>query len=198
MLDRRAVLRGTLAVATLAAASGHTPYRQWSVYRQKHLLIGCCRADPPTYPLAKRVAAVLAEWLPESRSRVSRAPDQERLASLITTGQLEVMMFSRRDATALNAGAAPFADFGPSPLTALFRFDNYLLVSRPDFPDRHAWLVARTLSERVADFDAAAPAGGGPLIRHPGATAYAAGAPEPAGPPTTDQTADLAEDDHSH
>ena len=103
MLDRRAVLRGTLAVATLAAASGHTPYRQWSVYRQKHLLIGCCRADPPTYPLAKRVAGVLAEWLPESRSRVSRAPDQERLASLITTGQLEVMLFSRGDATALNA-----------------------------------------------------------------------------------------------
>ncbi len=197
MLDRRAVLRGTLVATAFVAASGHTPYRQWSVYRQKHLLIGCCRADVPTYPLAKRIAATLAEWLPESRSRVSRAPDQQRLASLITTSQLEVVLFSRADATALNAGKAPFADFGPSPLTALFRFGDYLLVSRPDFPDRHAWLVARTLSERVADFESADPASGGPLTRHPGATAFAAGAPEPAGPPTTDQTASVP-DDHSH
>ena len=197
MLDRRAVLRGTLAVATLAAASGHTPYRQWSVYRQKHLLIGCCRADAPTYPLAKSIAAVLAEWLPESRSRVSRAPDQQRLASLITTGQLEVILFSKADARALNNGQDPFAKFGPSPLTALFRFGEYLLVSRPDFPDRHAWLVAKTLSERLADFEAAAPANNVTLVRHPGATAYAAGAREPAGPSTTDQTASVP-DDHSH
>jgi hypothetical protein len=110
---------------------------------------------------------------------VSRAPDQTRLASLITTGQIEVIVLSHADAAALSDGRAPFAEFGPTPLAALFTFGEHVLVTRPDFPDRHAWLVARTLTEHAGEIDGAAPAQAGALPVHPGALAYAEGAPEP-------------------
>jgi len=98
MMDRRGLLRLGLAATAWVVASGHTPYRQWTVYRQRHLVIGTCRADAPTYPLGKKIAATLATYLPESEARVSRAPDQWRLASLISTEQMQVILLSRADA----------------------------------------------------------------------------------------------------
>lgn len=180
MIDRRVFLAGT----ALVFAAAHTPYRQWKVYRKQHLLIGTCRADAPSFPLGKEIAAILLEWLPESSARVSRAPDQARLASLITTGQIELILLSHADTAALSDGRDPFAEFGPTPLAALFAFGDYVLVARPDFPDRHAWLVAGTLTEHAGEIDGAAPAQPGalPVPVHPGALAYAAGAPEPQPP----------------
>ena len=196
MVGRRRLLRAGAALAAWAAAGGHTPYRQWAVYRRKHLLIGTCRADAPTYPLGKRIVAALAARLPESRPRVTRARDQLRLASLITTGQLEVVLFSAADAAALRDGAPPFAAFGPTPLAALFRYGPRLLLCRPDFPARHGWLVARALSESAANFADAGPADGGVVPVHSGARAFAAGAPEPPAPPPDAEAP--PEPDHSH
>lgn len=197
MISRRTILRAGVATATYLLVGGHTPYRQWTVYRRKHLLIGTCRADEPSYALGKRIAAVLEEYLPKSKARVSRAPDQYRLASLITTGQLEIMLFSRADVAALRDGATPFEDFGATPLTTVFTFGDHLLVTRPDFPDRHAWLVAKTLTERAGDFEDAAPALSNdlPAAPHPAALAFAAGEPEPAPPPITPDP-ELAADHH--
>jgi hypothetical protein len=182
-MDRRRLLGLGLAAAAWVAAPGHTPYRQWTVYRQRRLLIGTCRADAPTYPLGKRIAATLAAYLPESAAGVSRAPDQWRLASLISTGQLQVILLSRADAAALVAAEAPFTDFGGVPLAALFAFGDYLLVCRPDFPARHAYLVVRTLSEHAGEFPGARPlAADGALPAHSGALAYARGQPLPPPP----------------
>ena len=99
---------------------------------------------------------------------------------------------------ALDAGAPPFAAYGPSPLAALFTFGEYYLVCRPDFPDRHAWLVARTLTERRGDFADAAPASAdlATPAAHPGALLYAAGAPEPAPPPPREPLPDHPADHH--
>ena len=55
-LSRRAVVAGASCLL-IGRAAAHTPYRQWDVYRQKHLLIGTCRADPDSYPLGKRLVA---------------------------------------------------------------------------------------------------------------------------------------------
>lgn len=176
-------------------AGGHTPYRQWAVYRRKHLLIGTCRADAPSYPLGKRVAAALERELPESRPRVTRARDRLRLAALIASGQLRVVLFSRADAEALRGGAPPFESIGPAPLASLFRFGAHRLVCRPDFPDRHAWLVARALSAAASGFaDAGLPAGVSIPV-HRGALDFAAGRPEP---PPAPEAPPSAPDDHRH
>ena len=141
------------------------------MYRRKHLLIGTSRADAATYPLGQKIAEVLATYLPESSARVTRGPDPWRLASLLTTGQLEVALLSHADVAALRDGVAPFEAFGPTALNALFAFGNYLLVCRPDFPPHHAYQVVQTLSENTAGIagamsvDATVESGGDPRRR---------------------------------
>jgi hypothetical protein len=81
------------------------------------------------------------------------------------------------------AAEAPFTDFGGVPLAALFAFGDYLLVCRPDFPARHAYLVARTLAEHAGEFPGARPlATDEALPAHSGALAYARGQPLPPPP----------------
>ncbi len=179
-LRRRAWLKTALIATAWLATSGHTPYRQWQVYRQRHLLIGTSKSDAPTYPLGQQIVAVLAEHLPESSARVTRGPDPWRLASLLTTGQIALVLLSTSDAQALSEGRDGFEAFGPTPLTAVFGFGDHWLVCRPDVPDRHDYQVAATLAEHASLEHAAPPdANTSPVPIHPGMQAYARGAPLP-------------------
>ena len=180
-MNRRGFLTVGLAGAALVLTSGHTPYRQWVVYRKRRLLIGTSRADAPSYLLGKQVAETLLTYLPESKARASRAPDPWRLASLLSTDQLDVAILSAADAAALLEGRPPFADFGGVALAGLFGLGGHLLVARADFPERHAYLVSRTLYEHRASIPGARPlkAGMGALPVHPGTLAYLRGKPLP-------------------
>lgn len=197
-MNRRGLLKIGLAGLALLAFSGHTPYRQWAVYRQRKLLIGTSKADPQSYPIGQQVAETLQAHLPESQAQVSRAPDAWRLASLITSGQIALIILPRNDAAALQGGRPPFSDFGTVPLRALFQFGDYLLICRPDFPDRHAYLLARTLTGQAAALPAAGPVAAteGPVAVHPGALAYANGQALP-DPPAAVET-DAHSETHSH
>jgi TRAP-type uncharacterized transport system substrate-binding protein len=195
---RRRFLQAGFVAAVWFATGAHTPYRQWQVYRRRHLLIGTSKADAPTYPLGRRIAEVLATQLPESRARVTRGPDPWRLASLLTTGQLEVALLAQSDVAALRDGRAPFDAFGPTDLNLLFAFGAYFLVCRPNFPDHHAYQVVRTLAENAGAISGAQPvaATAGPVALHAGARAYALGKPMPApAPPTLDAAIPI---DHAH
>jgi hypothetical protein len=194
---RRALLKLGAALAVWGVASAHTPYRQWQVYRRRHLLIGTSKSDARSYALGKQIVSVLAEHLPESSPRVTRGPDPWRLASLLTTGQLEVVLLDENDVAALRDGRPPFEAFGPTELRTLFRFGAHWLVVRPDFPKRHAWQVVRTLSEHARDLSSAGPAepAASPVPVHSGALAYAAGEPLP--PPEIAPDADISHD-HVH
>ena len=115
-IRRRDLIKG-LSLATGAfSLGGHTPFKQWVVYRKKHLLISCHRADPRTYDLAREVVAVLEEHLPAAQARPARAPTAGRLlASLIGTDQMDVAILSAEDTAAMRAGTGPFAPYGPHP-----------------------------------------------------------------------------------
>ncbi|MGI9419042.1 MAG: hypothetical protein ACR2RA_14530 [Geminicoccaceae bacterium] len=113
-------------------------------------MIGANKADPPTYELGKRIAELLAEELPESRARVARAPHAWRLASLLTSDQIQLVLFGEQDLGALRDGRDGFEAFGSTDLRTLYRFGDYWLVTRPDFPDEHAALVTLTLAEHGA------------------------------------------------
>jgi TRAP-type uncharacterized transport system substrate-binding protein len=197
MLRRKLLQIGLIATAWVATG-GHTPYRQWQVYRRRHLLIGTSKADAPTYALGQRIAELLAAHLPESSARVTRGPDPWRLASLLTTGQLEVALLSAADVAALRDGRAPFAAFGPTDLHALFAFGDHLLVCRPDFPAHHAYQVVQTLADNAAliagarSLDASA----SPVAIHAGARAYAMGEPMP--PPVARAVEEPISPDHVH
>lgn len=186
---RRAALRLACAAGAWLLTGAHTPYRQWTLFRRTHLLIGSTRADAPSYAIGQQVATLLAEALPESRARVSRAPDLWRLASLISTGQWQVAIVARDDARAMTIGAAPFEDFGPIALRGLLEIGEHRLICRADFPDRHAYLVTATLAEHMERLPHATPPDpSDPEIAiHPGALAYLIGLPPP-------QAATVAED----
>ncbi|MGI9435678.1 MAG: hypothetical protein ACR2Q4_12765 [Geminicoccaceae bacterium] len=163
---RRRILTAAAAFSVWLLASGHTPYRQWAVYRQKHLLIGANKADPATYELGKKIARLLAEEVPSSRARVARAPHAWRLASLLTTDQIQVVLLSDDDVQALRDGRDGFEAFAGTELRALYRFGSYWLICRPDFPGAHAGILTAALADHgpalaklqgVADEDAPVP-----------------------------------------
>ena len=194
LLTRRCAL-GALAVLPVlasAGASAHTPYQQWVVYRRKHLLVGTCRTDPAGYELGKRLVALLERELPEAKARVTRAPDQERLASLLTTGQISTILLRPGEARALRAGEASFADYGPFALVALAAIEDHCLVSAEDFPSHHAWLLARALFSAHSDRLARTLLDDGHLPLHSGAQAFLASEPMPYPP------AVAREENHRH
>ncbi len=181
-MDRRrfvaTALAAVLAGGPAPPARAHTPYNQWVIYRRRHLLILTSRADPRSYPLGKVLAGILSENLPASRARPSRAPDSNRIASLISTKQMEVALLTREEAVALLRGREPFRDYGPVPLRALFEVGDYLLVARSDFPAAHAYLVAATLDANRAALGGtpgAVPGIAGTFPVHAGVIAYSAG-----------------------
>jgi TRAP-type uncharacterized transport system substrate-binding protein len=181
-MQRRGFLHVILASTALTFGTGHTPYRQWVVYRKRHLLIVTSRTDALSYPLGKRLAEILSTHLPASQARVTRAPHTERLASLISSKQLDVALLTRHDAIALLDGQPPFVDYGPVPLRTIVGMGDYLLVCRDDFPVRHAYLVAQTLSLHGAELPVlqdTAPGTEPAVPLHPGALAYFQGRPLP-------------------
>lgn len=178
MLRRRflSVLSSSAALLLLAA---HTPYRQWKVYRQTHLLVFTSRDDPRSDELGERIAARLRELLPQSKAQVARAPHVARIASLITTGQADVAVLSRANAAALFARQAPFADYLPVALRVLVENQQYQLVCREDFKPEHAYLVAEALAGGSGEPGISVPlhqgAAQGIVPTHPGALAFARG-----------------------
>ncbi len=178
MIRRRRLLKVGLAAAAGLLLGGHTPYQQWVVYRRKHLLIGCHKADPRTYDLAKQTVALLTEHLPAAKARVARAPDAGRLASLLGTGQLDVSILDRADTAAMSQGLGAFAPYGQTALRVLIPLDDRILVARADFPVRYAWLLTGALAgtELAAAPDVAAEHG---VPWHPGSVDFLQGRPEP-------------------
>ena len=168
--QRRDVLRIAAVGAMAAFCMGHTPYKQWAVYRQRHLLIVVNKRDPASYTLGKSVAAILAEHLPASAARVTRAPYLGRIGSLIASKQLDVALLRPAQADALMQGREPFTDYGQVALRAIAGLDDFLLVCRDDFHARHAYLVAQTLSHHAGKIEVLAP--GASVPAHEGALAF--------------------------
>ncbi|MEL6196565.1 MAG: hypothetical protein AAFT19_01835 [Pseudomonadota bacterium] len=174
--SRRALLAGALCAAIAGSAGAHTPYGQWVVYRQKHLLIGAHRGDARTYALAKAIAAALADELPEAKARVARGPRPQRIASLMGTGQLLTAVLSMPEAAAMTVAAAPFENYRPVELRSLAALDDdYALFASTLLPSDHAWLLVQALDHAGL---AVAPSTG-EIAGHPGADAFWRGDPAP-------------------
>jgi hypothetical protein len=181
LAGRRTIVRCGLILVAMLVLSAHTPYRQWEVYRMKHLLIGTSREDTASYPLGKQLAELLIEAVPETRARVARARTVERLASLISTDQLKVLLISDKHLVAMAEGTGPFKAFGPIEIARLFDFDELVLISRADFPASHAWIVVRAFLDNMEASGGTPPRpGDGKVPIHPGALAAVNGEALPA------------------
>ncbi len=179
-MKRRSFLGAAGRVALVVAAAGllpgHTPYRQWVVYRKRHLMILASKRDPEGYAKCRSLAERLAAAIPESRARPSRAANAERMASLLSTGQMDLAVIDAETARDMVAGAGPSRSYGPIDLRLLQALDaDHLLVARAAFSAAHAYRVAEALGAQDSEQ-------GAPLPLHPGVAAFLSGAPAPAGP----------------
>jgi hypothetical protein len=145
-VHRRRVL--AVAVASLALA-GHSPYRQWQVFRKSRLIVVTSAADPASWDVGEALAGLLASELPESRAMASRAADAVAIVSLLASRQLDVGLLAPADARDALLGRSRFALDGPVALRALALVGGgHLFVCREDFPAPHAWQIARALASR--------------------------------------------------
>ena len=176
----RLLLIGALGASLAPEVSAHTPYRQWKVLRERFLLVHSTRTDPVSDSIAEQLVAILDEVLPEANAMVARAPDEQRIASLMTTGQAVLSVMRSDQAEDLYLGRGAFHDFKGEQLRWLVAIGGYRLVTVASFPQHHAWLVTAALSENGAALDIRPPlnnADGTSVPPHPGALAFARGEP---------------------
>ena len=151
------------------------PDRMWPVYRRYYLLIVSQRDDERSGAFTVAVVDVLSRYLPSSRPRLVRAADSRRIGVLIATDQQDIAVMQAESAEALFLAKPPFADIPKAPLRIIVSFGSHVLVCRPNFMARHAYLLAKTLAEHGDGLPAPAAAPVGVVPPHPGAHAFFAG-----------------------
>ncbi len=180
-MKRRTLLTRAAALATLACwpwspALAHTPYRQWDIFRRRHLQILTTRSDLDGDAVGDDWVALLLERLPLSRAMISRARDTARVASLLKTDQAKLAVLSHADARAMTDASGPFAEYVPMPLQLLLDDGRYLLVARENLPLHHAFAITSALIEAGGAQRLSVPLDGRfGLPVHPGARAAALG-----------------------
>ena len=177
---RRRFLGGVGLAGAVVLLAGHTPFRQWAIYRQRFLLIHTSREDLGGDSLGDGVAAALLRNLPSSRAQVVRGPNSARIASLLSTGQADVAVLTRHEALALTRSSSPFQDYTATALRVLVENDSHQLVCRVDFPGHHGYLIAEALMADGPVLGVSVPdreSGENIVPTHAGALAYARGLP---------------------
>ena len=175
---KRRVFLAAFAALLAPSAHAHSPYRQWKVMRQRYLLVHSTRTDPRSDEIAERLVAIMRRVLPEANALVGRAPDEQRVASLLTTGQAVLAVMRPADARDLFLKRGAFGAYRGAQLRLLARVEDRVLVTVESFPAHHAWLVAATLVENPEALSIRVPDSiQGEVQVHPGAAGFARGEP---------------------
>ena len=153
-MERRKFVQLVTVGAAASGVMGHSPYRQWQVYRKSRLIIVTSADDPASHALGEAIAALLARHLPEHPALASRAAHALDAVKLLASAQLELAILSASDARDACDGRGRFAGEGALPLRALTVFTPYLLVCRDDFPGARAHLIATALTHHWRGGDA--------------------------------------------
>ena len=174
------LVAGLLTAPAAGKAIAHTPYRQWKILRQPFLLVHSSRTDPASDEIADQIVVILDRVLPKANAMVARAPDEQRIASLITTGQAVLAVLRADRAGDLFHRQGEFQNYQGGLLRALVSIDGHILVTTENFPRQHGWLVTSALVENGAELGVRVvtdDAGNEAVLPHEGALAFARGEP---------------------
>ena len=159
----RLLLAGGVALLLM----GHSPYRQWYVFRAKHLIVVTDDANPKAFPLAEEVAAAIAARIPESKAMAARAKTPSDVVKLLRSHQLKVGLLPINDALEAFQQKGKFSQDAPVPLRTLAVFGTYLLVTLEDYSRDKAQQIVKSLAEHRG-----LAKGKPPIPFHPGAADY--------------------------
>jgi uncharacterized protein len=124
-MKRRELL--ILALATGAfAVMGHTPYRQWYVYRKKRLILVASEADEASMLLGEAIAQTLATHLPESKAMLATTASSLDIVKLLKSEQLDLALHMSDEAYETLQGVGRFRGWAV-PLKALAVFGSSVL-----------------------------------------------------------------------
>lgn len=142
-MNRRRFLAAS-AAATLVPglAHAHSPWGQYAVYRQKHLLVLSTRDDAPSYPYSKRLVEAINLGAPEASARPARARDLRRAYDLLRSDQFQFALLSRPNVDAMRTASGPFAGGEKVPLSTIYQFSELYFVVRTEFPENLVAVVA--------------------------------------------------------
>ena len=150
MFDRLFILKLASILFVYILIAGHSPWGQYHAYRQQHLLIMSTREDAPTYPFSKQLIEIINQELPEASARPARARTFKRVQSLLSTGQIPLLLLSKKNARALIQGIGPFRKFGKTKSFVIYNFGDLVLLTEPNFPNRHAWQLTKVFMDPVS------------------------------------------------
>ena len=150
MFGKLFILRLASILFVYILITGHSPWGQYHAYRQQHLLIMSTREDAPTYPFSKQLIEIINQELPEASARPARARTFKRVQSLLSTGQIPLLLLSKKNARALIQGIGPFRKFGKTKSFVIYNFGDLVLLAEPNFPNRHAWQLTKVFMDPVS------------------------------------------------
>ena len=158
MLSRRLGLRLIFFGGMAILLSGHTPYRQWTVYRSERLMIVASRKEATAFPLAESLVRDLSQTIPDARAEAARAPTIRHVTRLVLSNQIPVAIMTQTQALEMIQGTGEGKAEGPVPLRLLaFLRDGFVLVSHVDFPRDKAYLTLFGLFDEKAAPELLAP-----------------------------------------
>jgi len=152
MLRRRCLrLAGAGAAAWLL--SGHSPYRQWNVFRKARLVLLVSASDATSVRLAEAMVGIFSHRLPDSRATYARARDTNDQVRLVASRQLDLTLLREAEAHAVLTGAEPFADNGRVELRTLAQIGAHLFVCLEDVPNAAAYQLVDALADGWRELD---------------------------------------------
>lgn len=154
---RRAFLTAIPSLLIPAIAVAHSPWGQYAVYRQKHLLVLSTRDDIETYPYSKLLVEAINKSAPEANARPARAINLDRAYNLLRTDQFQFALLSTENVEAMRTATGPFAGKPPVDLKSIYRFDNLEFVVRADFPENLVAIVTEAVLSNLNSLPGALP-----------------------------------------
>ena len=146
MLNRRSFLC-LLSIGYPLVVVAHSPWGQYQVYRQKHLLILSTRDDPASYPYSKKLVEALNVAVPSAKARPARAINLERAYNLLRTDQFQFAILSASNITMLRDASGRFEGKQKVDLRTIYEFDELEFVVRADFPEDLVAIVTHGVLE---------------------------------------------------
>ena len=146
---KRRLFLGLLTLAQSSVLFAHSPWGQYQVYRQKHLLILSSRDDAPSYPYSKKLVEALAVTVPSANARPARAKDLNRVYNLLRTNQFQFAILSKPHISDLRSATGQFAGGEKLDILTIYEFDDLEFVVRADFPEDLVSVVTHGVMEAL-------------------------------------------------